>query len=68
MAECIQYVFKRPFRCAVILSASDTLFLRHQCRKRLGWRKSARYDYKQIGSNSFRIEYRGWPIADVYKL
>lgn len=61
------YTFKRWFRSAARIEASDTLSLRRECRRRLGWRKSARYSYVQIGCNSFRIQNRlGWTVADVF--
>ncbi len=62
-----RYVFKRAFRNKVIIEANCTLTLRKECRKIIGYRKSARLIYRQIGSNSFIIENcLGFKIADVY--
>lgn len=60
------YVFKRPLRKTVYLEADCTLKLRGKCRALLGRRKSARYEYRRIGANSFRIERFGLTVADVY--
>lgn len=65
----MNYVFKRPLRSKLIIKANNSLTLWKECRNLLGWRRSARLKYKQIGSNSFRIENRfGLTVADIYKI
>lgn len=63
----MNYVLRRFLRRDIKLDAADTLDLRRQCREILGLRQSARYRYKQIGANSFIIEWRGLPVACVFK-
>lgn len=63
----MRYIFKKPFKKILIINATNTLELRYECRKLLGRKKSAKLSYKQIGSNSFRIENcLGLTVADVY--
>lgn len=45
----------------------STLHLRRAVREYLGLRRSVRYRYRQIGTNSFNVEtQRGWPIMQLY--
>lgn len=52
------------FKC----QANSTLELRKICRQWIGWRKSARFKYNQIGANTFKIENcLGWTVLDIYR-
>jgi hypothetical protein len=60
------YTLKRPFRPQVEVTAASTWELRRKVRDWLGWQGSARYRYKQIGSNSFLVEWGPFTVAEVY--
>jgi len=44
------------------------LKLRRRCRQWIGWRRSAKMRYKQVGANSFKIESPlGLTVLEVYR-
>lgn len=61
------YLVKRKLRRPVFVKVGSTLELRRECRRYLGWRRSARYTYQQIGANSFKVfGCWGLTVLDVY--
>ncbi len=50
------------------VECTSTLELREAVRTYIGLRRSAFCRFKQIGTNSFLVEYKcGWPLIEVFK-
>jgi hypothetical protein len=51
------------------VQTNNYLHLRRACRGYIGWRRSARLRYRQIGANTFTVETgRGWPVLQIWRI